>query len=134
MLARLFSARLRGDLTWDEFRRFAAVIEHAFINDINGLLEEVSDDLLYHTSPYAKHFYHLGLSKLKINASALALKYSHTEPKELKKIEMDPFGEFVEFELIDDAYVLVQILIGRKINNYDFLGKYREHRHFRDEL
>src|SRR5215211_7209422 len=68
MVAKLFKAFLRDDITYDEFLRFASVVERAFIGDLNGFLNDWID--INRRELYAKRLYVLGLAEISFETEA----------------------------------------------------------------
>jgi hypothetical protein len=132
MLAKLFTSHLRDDITWDEFRRFAFVIERVFIHDLNEFLEAIADDLLPPENSFAQTFYPLGLSRIKFDASGLKLKTSESSIPPKTSIKADSFNDLVKFEMRNETYVLAQILNDQPVEGMDFITPYREHRSIRE--
>lgn len=132
MLAKLFSSHLRDEISWPEFQRFAFVIERVFIHDLTEFLESLTEELIPPENPYAAKFYHLGLSKIVFDTSALKFTTSEASIPPKTSIKADPFRDPVKFELISESYVLAQILIGQSVDGIDFITTYRAHRSLRE--
>ena len=68
MVAKLFKAFLRDDITYDEFLKFASVVERAFIGDLNGFLSDWAD--FNRRELYAKRLYQFGLAEITFETEA----------------------------------------------------------------
>ncbi len=68
MVARLFKAFLQDNITYDEFKRFASVVESIFIGDLNGFLSDWTD--INRRELYAKRLYLFGLAEMTFETEA----------------------------------------------------------------
>lgn len=126
MIAKLFKAYLQDVINYQEFVSFASVIDRAFVNDLTGLLNSLTDKRGKGEDYYAERLYHLGLAEIKFDDS-LYLQLG----QKVRRARPNPFHKPIQFKFSENAYVLAQILLGKKIHGYDFLETYRSQREFR---
>ena len=128
MVAKLFKAFLRDDITYGEFLRFASVVERAFIGDLNGFLGEWVD--INRRELYAKRLYVLGLAEMIFETEAFLVDNPRTSKSLIagasrQRAASDPFLEPLKFKLSKEALVLAQIITGKALNYFNYLDDYR---------
>jgi hypothetical protein len=127
MVAKLFKAFLRDDITYNEFLRFASVVERAFIGDLNGFLSDWADH--NRQGLYAKRLYKLGLAEITFETEPFLPDNAERGP--VRQKASDPFFEPLNFKLSNEALVLAQIITRRTPGHFDYLDNYRKHRDHR---
>ena len=127
MVARLFKAFLQDTITYDEFLRFASVVERIFIGDLNRFLSDWAD--INRRELYAKRLYMFGLAEITFETEAFLPDNAERGP--LRKKASDPFFEALKFKLSNAAFVLAQIITGKRPDYFDYLDNYRKHRDHR---
>lgn len=134
MVAKLFKAFLRDDITYDEFRRFASVVERIFIGDLIGFLSDWAD--LKRQGLYAKRLYVFGLAEMTFETEAFLVDNPRIGKSLIKgaprqKAASNPFFEPLKYKLSNEALVLAQIITGKTLSYFDYLDDYRKRRHQR---
>lgn len=127
MITKLFRAYLRGDITYREFVRFSSIIDRAFINDLSGFINILSEDTPRIRNPYVDRLYHLGLSELVFDDSAFQKKNSGLDNMTLGEMTKF-FGDDhpIQFRVTEIACVMAQIILDRKtIYGTDRVSQYR---------
>lgn len=135
MVAKLFKAFLQDSLTYDEFKKFASIIERIFIGDLNGFLSDWAD--ISRRELYAKRLYLFGLAKMKFETEAFLVDNPRTgksliEGAPRQKAASNPFFEPLKIELSNEAFVLAQIITGKTFDYFDYLDDYKARRHQRN--
>lgn len=135
MIAKLFLAYLKDDITYTDFIRFSSIVEKAFINDLQGFLSTLSEDFPRMRNPYTSRLYYLGLSEIIFDDTA----YQKKEPdQELMGVRFTSqlFNQSknpIHFRITEEAYVMAQIILGKKIHGIDYLQQYKSSRDSRLE-
>lgn len=134
MVAKLFKAYLRDDITYYEFLKFASAVERAFIGDLNGFFNDWSD--INRQELYAESLYPLGLAEMIFETEAFLVDNPRTcksliagAPKQ--RAASEPFLKPLKFKLSNEALVLAQIISGKTLDYFDYLDDYRKRRHQR---
>ena len=136
MVAKLFKAFLRDDITYSEFLKFASVIESAFIDDLKGFFNDWSD--INRRELYAERFYLFGLAELIFEPEAFLVDNPRTGKSLItgaprQRAVSEPFFKPLKFKLSNEALVLAQIITGKTLDYFDYLDDYRNRRHQRRE-
>ncbi len=124
MVAKLFKAFLRDDITYSEFLRFASVVERAFIGDLKGFLSDWAD--INRRELYAKRLYQFGLAEMSFETEAFLADNAERGP--LRQRASDPFFEPLKFKLSNKALVFAEIITGKTLGYFDYLDDYRKRR------
>lgn len=127
MITKLFRAYLRDDITYREFVRFSSIIDRAFVNDLSGFINILSEDTPRMRNPYVDRLYHLGLSEIVFDDSAYQKKKSGLDNITLGEMTKF-FGDEhpIKFRVTEIACVIAQIVSGKKkIYGTDRIAQYR---------
>ena len=121
MVAKLFKAFLRDDITYSEFLRFASVVERTFIGDLNAFLSDCTD--INRRELYAKHLYLFGLAEMTFETEAFLVDNPRTGKSLIagaprQRAASDPFFKPLEFKLSNEALVLAQIITGKTLDYF----------------
>lgn len=126
MITKLFRAYLRDDITYRDFVRFSSIVERAFINDLSGFINILSEDTPRMRNPYVDRLYHLGLSELVFDDAAYQKKDTGIDNMTLG--DMTKFfgnDQPIQFRITEIACVMAQIILEKKIYGTDYLSQYR---------
>lgn len=126
MITKLFKAYLRDDITYREFVRFSSIVDRAFINDLLGLLDTLSEDTPRMRNPYVDRLYHLGLSEIVFDDSMYQKRNTGIESMTLSNMTKF-FGnnQPIQFRVTEIACVMAQIILSKKVYGTDYLTQYR---------
>jgi hypothetical protein len=132
MVVKLFRSYLRDEITYNEFLWFASVIERAFINDLVGLLERMSQASIYGIDLYAERLYHLGLSQINFDDSIYQRIGNGLDNMTLGSVSSmkNLLHKPLQFVLSNNAYLLAQILLDKKIVGVDYIELHRRDREY----
>lgn len=125
LIAKLFKAYLRNDISYHQFLKFASVIDRMLVQDLknflDAFLENTGADL------YAEFLYPFGLSQIEFDDTAFLKTGSSLKAiQSVSKPALFPQQSPLHFQLSETAFLLAQILLGKKINSYDYIDENRQ--------
>ena len=134
MIAKLFRSYLRDEITYNEFLWLSSVIDRAYMNDLVGLLEQMSQTSIYGIDLYLERLYYLGLSRIKFDDSMYQRMEDGLDNMPLGSVSRgdSAFHKPIQFELSNDAFLLAQILLGEKIVGIDYIELHRKERNYKE--
>ena len=126
MVAKIFKSYLKDNLTFNEFKRFSSIIDRIFVDDLAALLEALSGDVPRMRHPFAEKIYHLGLSEIWFDDSDFQKVKGGLDNQTLGFLDtfMNNSKEPIRFRLSENAYILAQIVLAKKIFGKDYVNQY----------